>query len=79
MSNTQRKNGALVEESLSRLCNEGEFSIDGRVYVSVGQVAKDSGMSKPTCAKYLSMLFMAECAHWYTWNGMYLYAPRRGE
>jgi len=76
MSNTVRKNGKLIEVSLARLCKESEFTYSGQVYVSVGQVANDAGVSKPTARKYLNMLWEAGCAEWLTWNGAAMYAHK---
>jgi len=71
-----RKNGMRVENSLKRLCHEGEFAYNGRSFVSVGQVANDAGVSKPTARKYLQMMFEAGCAEWLTWNGAAMYAVK---
>lgn len=74
MSKTVMKNGATVEESLKRLCKETEFAFQGMPFVSVGQVAKDSGYSKPTCRKYLDMLWLNGCASRAGYNGMFIYS-----
>jgi len=54
MSRTQQKNGKRVEEAADKLSLEGE----GHYYlrVTVAQVAREAGVSKPTAQKYLDML-----------------------
>lgn len=74
MSRTVRKNGQLIEQSLKRLCHESEFAIAGKPFVSVGQVANDTGKSKPTCRKYLEMLVKSGCAEWLNLRGMIVYS-----
>lgn len=76
MSKTVKKNGAAIEVSLKRLCHESNFALDGKPFVSVGQVANDAGVSKPTARKYLNMLWEAGCAEWLTWGGSMLYSAK---
>ena len=75
MSKTMRRNGTLVENSLRQLARESEFALNGKSWVSVGQVAQDTGFSRPTCRKYLDIMYHSECATRTVFMGAYIYAP----
>lgn len=54
MSRTMQRNGSKVEEAAKRvaLAGEGVYWL----YVTVNQVAKEAGVSKPTAQKYMNLL-----------------------
>lgn len=54
MSRTQVKNGSKVEEAAKRVALAGEGGYWLRV--TVAQVAKEAGVSKPTAQKYMNIL-----------------------
>ena len=54
MSNTMRRNGAKVEEAAKRCALAGEGGYWLRV--TINQVAKEAGVSKPTAQKYMMLL-----------------------
>lgn len=54
MTNTQRRNGAKVEQAADRVCLTGQGI--NWLRCTVGQVAKEANVSKPTAQKYLEML-----------------------
>lgn len=54
MTGTMRRNGAKVEAAFWRVWNE-RSEIKWSM-VTVGEVAKEAGCSKPTAQKYLQML-----------------------
>jgi len=54
MSRTQVRNGSKVEAAAKRIALAGEGV--HWLYVTINQVAKEAGVSKPTAQKYMNML-----------------------
>jgi len=54
LTRTQIKNGQKIEAAALRVALAGEGV--WRLHFTVGQVARESGMSKPTVQKYLDLL-----------------------
>lgn len=54
MSGTERKNGSRVEAAANAIALAGEGVWFG--HVTLAQIAKASGMSKPTVKKYMDVL-----------------------
>jgi len=57
MTKTQRKNGQKVYDAAMHIAQVGQGVWKGFFFVA--DVAKWTGMSKPTCQKYLDMLVVS--------------------
>ena len=64
MSRTQIKNGSNVQRALHAVSAGKGFDGSNRL-VTVGEVAKEAGCSRPTAKKYLIMLLGYGVAGWY--------------
>ena len=59
LSRTEVRNGSAVESAILRV---GQGRTGERwLTFTIGEVAKESGKSKPTVAKYVDMLILAGC------------------
>lgn len=64
MSRTQIKNGSNVQRALHAV-SAGKGFNGGNRLVTVGEVAREAGCSRPTAKKYLEILVSHQVAGWY--------------
>lgn len=76
MSTTERY-GTAVWNAICKLEDADE---SGWFYATVGEVAAEAGVTKPTAAKYLAKLYdMGQTTFFKTRNNARYYRTRRGE
>lgn len=76
MSRTMSRNGSIVEGSLVRLSAAGDVWIQGRSWVTVGRVVRDTGFSRPTVRRYLEIMVGFGVAERAQLLGTYIYSMK---